>query len=70
MWRLKALVKQVEDMLHDGNANSTEDLIDDGGESGDVMSDAWEPEQTKVTTQKLSLLLDTAPNFRIRFRAL
>lgn len=29
MWKLKAAVKHVEDMLYDGNTDKTEDLMDD-----------------------------------------
>ncbi|KAG7156020.1 putative Tigger transposable element-derived protein 1-like 322, partial [Homarus americanus] len=51
--------EDLEEMMQEGNTNDVEDLLEDeeGGESGDAESDAWETEQRKVTIQKLSLLL-------------
>lgn len=44
--------------MHDGNADDTEDLIDneEAGDHGDAVSDSRETEQGKVMTHMLTLI--------------
>ncbi|KAG7163069.1 Tigger transposable element-derived protein 1-like 169 [Homarus americanus] len=51
--------EDLEELMQEVNTNDVEDLLEDeeGGASGDAVSDAGETEQRKVMTQKLSLLL-------------
>ena len=45
-------------MLSDGDATNVDDILDgNSDDDGDAASDAGEPEQRKVTTQKLSHIL-------------
>lgn len=57
-WRLKAVPKHVEEVVHGDIINDNEDLLEDnGGDSGDAMNDSREYEQRIVMTQMVSLIV-------------